>query len=150
MDELRLRPAQASDAAAITRCVEAAYSPYIERIGEPPGPMLDDYLQVVRDHRVFVVEGGGRIAGAMVLIEKGGTILLDNVAVLPSRQGEGVGRRLMLHAEAEARRLGYESIDLYTHELMTENFALYTRNGYVEVERRTERGFPRIYMRKLL
>ena len=33
---------------------------------------------------------------------------------------------------------------------MTENFALYARNGYKEVERRTERGFPRIYMRKRL
>ncbi len=150
MDELRLRPARASDAPAIARCVEAAYSPYIERIGEPPGPMLDDYRQVVRDHRVFVVEGAGEIAGAIVLIEKQGTILLDNVAVLPSRQGEGLGRCLMLHAEAEARRLGYESIDLYTHELMRENFALYARNGYEEVERRTERGFPRIYMRKRL
>ena len=150
MDELRLRPARASDAPAIARCVEAAYSPYIERIGEPPGPMLDDYRQVVRDHRVFVVEGGGEIAGAIVLIEKRETILLDNVAVLPSRHGEGIGRRLMLHAEAEARRLGYESIDLYTHQLMTENFALYARNGYEEIERRTERGFPRIYMRKRL
>ena len=150
MDELQLRPATAADAPAIARCVEAAYSRYIERIGEPPGPMLDDYRQVVRDHRVFVAEGGGEIAGAVVLIEKGGTILLDNVAVLPSRQGEGVGRRLMLRAEGEARRLGYETIDLYTHELMTENFALYARNGYEEVERRTERGFPRIYMRKRL
>ena len=150
MDGLRPRPATAADAAAIARCVEAAYSPYIERIGEPPGPMLDDYTQVVRDRQVFVVESGGEIAGAVVLIEERGIILLDNVAVLPSRQGEGIGHRLMLLAEEEARRLGYESIDLYTHELMTENFALYARNGYEEVERRTERGFPRIYMRKRL
>lgn len=150
MDELQLRPATAADAPAIARCVEAAYSHYIERIGEPPGPMLDDYPQVVRDHRVFVVESGGEIAGAIVLVEERGGILLDNVAVLPSRQGEGIGRRLMLLAEEEARRLGYNCIDLYTHELMTENFALYARNGYVEVERRTEKGFPRIYMRKRL
>ncbi len=150
MDELQLRPATAADAPAIARCVEAAYSHYIERIGEPPGPMLDDYPQVVRDHRVFVVESGGEIAGAIVLIEDRGTMLLDNVAVLPSRQGEGIGRRLMLLAEEEARRLGYNCIDLYTHELMTENFALYARNGYEEIERRTEKGFPRIYMRKRL
>lgn len=150
MDELQLRPATAADAPAIARCVEAAYSHYIERIGEPPGPMLDDYPQVVRDYRVFVVESGGEIAGAIVLIEERGTMLLDNVAVLPSRQGEGIGRRLMLLAEEEARRLGYNCIDLYTHELMTENFALYARNGYEEVERRIEKGFPRIYMRKRL
>ena len=150
MDRLRPRPATAADAAAIARCVEAAYSPYIERIGEPPGPMLDDYSETVRNHRVFVIESGGEIAGAIVLIEERGTILLDNVAVRPDRQGEGIGRRLMLFAEAEARRLGYGAIDLYTHELMTENFALYARNGYDEVERRTEKGFPRIYMRKRL
>ena len=149
-DGHRLRPATAADAAAIARCVEAAYSPYIERIGEPPGPMLDDYTETVRNHRVFVIETGGEIAGAIVLIEERGTILLDNVAVRPERQGEGIGRRLMLLAEAEARRLGYGAIDLYTHELMTENFALYARNGYEEVERRTEKGFPRIYMRKRL
>ena len=107
MDDLRPRPAAAADAAAVARCVEAAYSPYVERIGERPGPMLDHYPQVVRDHRVFVVESGGEIAGAIVLIEERGTVLLDNVAVLPSRQGEGIGRRLMLLAEEEARRLGY-------------------------------------------
>lgn len=149
-DEHRLRPATVSDVTAIKRCVHEAYAQYVERIGEPPGPMLDDYRQVVRDRRVFVIESSGEIAGAVVLIEERGTMLLDNIAVLPSRQGEGIGRRLMLLAEEEARRLGYESIDLYTHELMTENFALYARNGYEEVERRTERGFPRIYMRKRL
>ena len=150
MNGLHPRPATAADAAAIARCVEAAYSPYIERIGEPPGPMLDDYTETVRNHRAFVIESGGEIVGVVVLIEERGTVLLDNVAVLPSQQGKGVGRRLMLLAEEEARRLGYGSIDLYTHELMTENFALYARNGYEEVERRTEKGFPRIYMRRRL
>ena len=112
--------------------------------------MLDDYAETIRNHRVFVIDSGGEIVGAIVLIEERGTILLDNVAVLPSRQAEGIGRRLMLLAEEEARRLGYGSIDLYTHEMMTENFALYARNGYEEVERRTEKGFPRIYMCKRL
>ena len=56
----------------------------------------------------------------------------------------------MEHAESEARRLGYGHLDLYTHERMTENIAMYERIGYVEVDRRTERGFPRVYMRKRL
>ena len=142
------RRAGTEDAAGIAACVRAAYSPYIERIGQPPGPMLDDYDQVVRDHRAFVIEEDSEILGALVLIEKDGGLLLDNVAVLPSRHGEGVGRRLLEHAESEARRLGYGHLDLYTHERMTENIAMYERIGYVEVDRRTERGFPRVYMRK--
>ena len=112
--------------------------------------MLDDYDRVVRDHRAYVVEEGGEVVGALVLIEKDGGLLLDNVAVLPSRLGEGIGRRLMEHAESEARRLGYGHLDLYTHERMTENTAMYERIGYVEVDRRTEHGLPRVYMRKRL
>jgi len=32
-----LRPAQAADVDGIKACVDAAYSPYIERIGRKPG-----------------------------------------------------------------------------------------------------------------
>ena len=145
-----LRPATAADAAGIAECVRASYSPYVERIGKRPGPMLDDYDQVVRDHRAYVMDDGGEIVGALVLIDKEDGILLDNVAVLPSRQGEGIGRRLVEHAESEARRLGHRHLDLYTHQQMTENIAMYARSGYEEIDRRTERGFPRVYMRKRL
>ena len=145
-----LRSALASDAAGIAECVREAYSPYIERIGKPPGPMLANYDEIVRDHRAFVVDDSEEIIGVLVLVEEESGLLLDNVAVRPSRQGEGIGRRLMEHAEAEGRRLGYAHLDLYTHQRMTENIAHYARRGYVETERRVERGYPRVYMRKRL
>ena len=144
------RPATASDATGISECVRTAYSHYIERIGTSPGPMLDDYERVVRDHRAYVIEDRGEIIGALVLMDKENGLLFDNIAVLPSRQGEGIGRRLIEHAESEARRLGHRHLDLYTHQRMTENIAMYTRCGYEEIDRRTERGFPRVYMRKHL
>ena len=150
MTALGPRPATATDAPGIAACVRAAYSHYIERIGTAPGPMLDDYAQVVRDHRAYVIDDRGEIVGALVLMDKENGILLDNVAVQPQRQGEGIGRRLIEHAESEARRLGHRHLDLYTHQQMTENIAMYGRIGYEEVERRTERGFPRVYMRKRL
>ena len=112
--------------------------------------MLDDYGQVIRNQRAYVIEDGGRIVGALVLEDTDDGILLDNVAVLPSRQGEGIGRRLVEHAESEARRLGHDHLDLYTHERMTGNIAMYARYGYEEFDRRTENGFPRVYMRKRL
>ena len=144
------RPATDADAAAISECVQAAYQRYVEDIGRPPGPMLDDYGQVVRNHRAYVIEDGGRIVGALVLKDTDDGILLDNVAVLPSRQGEGIGRRLVEHAESEARRLGHDHLDLYTHERMAGNIVMYARYGYEEFDRRTENGFPRVYMRKRL
>ena len=57
---------------------------------------------------------------------------------------------LLVHAELEARYRSYTSLYLYTHEKMAENIALYARVGYVEVERREEDGFRRVFMRKAL
>ena len=73
-----------------------------------------------------------------------------NVAVHPARQKSGVGSSLLEFAEAEARRLGYDSIHLSTNEKMTENQALYARIGYSEYDRRVEDGYGRVFMRKPL
>jgi GNAT superfamily N-acetyltransferase len=145
----KIRPAVKDDASAIAACVHAAYSPYIERMGQPPGPMLDNYAEVIARHAVFVAEDGA-MQGILVLIEEDGGILLDNIAVAPAAQGTGVGRALLEFAEAEARRRGYGAITLYTHELMVENIALYQKIGYRETGRRHEKGFARVYMRKPL
>jgi hypothetical protein len=41
------------------------------------------------------------------------------------------------NAEAEARRIGFDSIYLYTHEKMTENLVIYLRIEYVSDPRAT-------------
>jgi GNAT superfamily N-acetyltransferase len=147
---LTVRAAEPSDAAAFASCVEAAYRHYIARMGKPPGPMLDDYAKVIREHLAFVAENDGVIAGILVLVRTQSGMLLDNVAVHPKHQGKGCGRRLLEHAESEARSRGHAHLDLYTHESMTENIEMYRRIGYVETERKSERGFSRVYMRKAL
>ena len=144
------RPASEADAPAIAACVNAAYRHYVERIGKPPGPMTEEYAKVIRERRVTVAESHGKAAGVLVLTVTDEGFLLENVAVDPSERGKGLGRTLLELAEAEARRAGFGSIYLYTHEKMTENLALYAKIGYVEYDRRTEKGFARVYMRKSL
>ena len=148
--EETLSPALANDAAGVADLVEAAYAPYIARIGTKPGPMLDDYSDIIARHIVHVARAEGSIMGVVVLIEGEDAILLDNIAVAPEAQGRGIGRRLMEFAEAEAVRRGYARLDLYTHEMMTENIEIYRRRGYVETDRRSELGFPRVYLAKEL
>jgi GNAT superfamily N-acetyltransferase len=149
-ERLNIRIAIAADAAAVEACVHAAYRHYIERIGRLPGPMLDDYAQVIRENQVHVAESGGELAGILVLQVAEEGFLLENIAVAPAFQGKGVGRVLLELAEAEARRQGFGSIYLYTHEKMTENQALYAKIGYLEFDRRVEQGLARVYMRKAL
>jgi ribosomal protein S18 acetylase RimI-like enzyme len=146
----QIRPATAADAVAVAKCVNAAYRHYVERIGKAPGPMLEDYSQVITERQVLVAERDEVVLGVLVLMITEEGFLLDNVAVDPLYQSAGVGRTLLGLAAAEARRQGHEAILLYTHAQMTENQELYARIGYVEYDRRTEKGFARVYMRKHL
>ena len=144
-----LRTARPEDRVAVEAIVIAAYSIYVERIGKPPGPMLDDYAGLIAAGAVRVLEDpDGAVAAILVLLPKPDHLLLDNIAVRPDRQGRGLGRRLIAFAESEARRRGYAELRLYTHETMTENIALYTRLGFRETGRGQEAGYNRVFMTK--
>ncbi len=145
------RPARPAEAETLHRIVNESYAHYIERMGKPPGPMLDDYARRIEDGQAWVLEIDGTIAGLVVLEDDGqGALLLDNIAVAPSAQGQGVGRRLIAFTESEAHRRGCQEVRLYTHVLMVENIALYTRLGFRETGRVSEKGFDRVYMAKSL
>lgn len=76
--------------------------------------------------------------------------MLESVAVLPEYKGRGIGKRLIKHVEVTAKQWGYDSVVLYTNEAMTENITMYPKIGYVEVGRRRESGFNRVFFRKQL
>jgi ribosomal protein S18 acetylase RimI-like enzyme len=145
-----LRPATAEDVPRLTELVHAAYGHYLERLGRPPRPMTDDYAEVVRNEDVTVAEDGGEIVGLIVLGTTEEGFLVDNVAVDPSHRGRGIGRALLEHAEDAARRAGFDSIYLFTHERMTENLELYAKIGYVEYARRRHDDALLVYLRKQL
>ena len=147
---MQLRRAGPEDVPSITACVCEAYVHYIERIGKRPGPMLEDFADTVSEHQVHVAVADGSVVGAIVLQVTDEGFYVDNVAVRPTAKGTGVGRSLLELAEAEARRQGYNSLYLATHELMVESRALYTRIGYVEYIHRVVNGYPRVFFRKAL
>jgi len=144
--------ATAADCAAVIACVHAAYVGYVERIGRRPAPMDANYAELIACHTVYVLRAppAKGLCGLIVLHVEAGGLFVENVAVDPAHQHQGFGRQLMALAEDRARGLGLPEIRLYTHERMTENIALYTRLGFAEVERRSEAGFARVFMRKLL
>lgn len=145
-----LRRAVAQDAAAVAVCVNSAYSPWIERIGRTPWPMLQDYAAIVAADHGIVAEQCGSVVGVLVLRETDEGFLLENVAVLPSLKGQGVGKALLVCAEQEALKLGHDSLYLFTHAKMLANIALYSKLGYVEYERRQQEGFVRVFLKKAL
>ena len=144
-----IRPALPADRGAIQQVVHDAYAFYIPRIGQPPGPMLDDYAARIAAAETWVLDDNG-VVGVLVLIDQPDHLLLDNIAVAPAHQGHGHGRRLLDFADAEARRRGYSRLRLYTHALMHENLALYGAQGWKEYARARQVGYDRVFMEKLL
>jgi GNAT superfamily N-acetyltransferase len=145
-----IRKASANDAETARDVVMAAYRHYLPVIGRPPAPMLDDYPARIAADQLWVLEDAGGIGGVLVLEDGPDCFMLDNIAVRPDRQGLGFGRKLLDFAEAEAARCGWDAVTLYTNALMIQNIAIYAARGYVEFDRRSEKGFQRVYMRKLL
>lgn len=58
-----------------------------------------------------------------------GVILLDNLAIRPECQKQGLRRRLLHYAEQRVLRRCSRKIRLYTNEAMTENIDYYKRAG---------------------
>jgi ribosomal protein S18 acetylase RimI-like enzyme len=146
-----IRPALPSDAPAATACTRAAYARYVGRIGREPAPMAADHAALIDLGAVWVAaEPGGRIVGVLVLKPRPPALMVESVAVLPERQGRGLGRALMAFAEEHARGAGLDAVELYTNERMTENLGLYPALGYEETGRGVEDGFARVFFRKRL
>lgn len=146
-----IRLANIGDIPAITCCAEQAYEKYVGRIGKKPMPMVQDFGKAVAEGVVWVIEADNAFAGYLIAYEKTpGSLHVENVAVPPEHQGKGLGKRLLAFAEDLARMRGLPQIDLYTNEKMTENLSVYPHLGFIEVDRREEHGFARIYYEKRL
>ena len=145
---MELRPATAADVRDIARITAAAYALYEPRIGRPPAPVLADHAALVAAGEVWVADAGEGPAGVLVVRPRGPALLLESVAVDPKRQGEGIGRLLIGHAERLAAEAGLEAVELYTNAAMTENLTLYPGLGYTETGRGREQGYDRVYFRK--
>jgi ribosomal protein S18 acetylase RimI-like enzyme len=149
-DEIQL--AQPADRAAVATCVRLAYSRYVARLGRKPAPMTADYASMIERRAVYLVRDPTTRSVRAVLVMMPGEdwMFIENVAVDPRHQGQGIGSRLLAFAEHQAADAGLREMRLYTNELMTENIAYYQRRGYEEVDRRMDHGFRRVFMRKLL
>jgi uncharacterized protein len=145
-----VRRAAGGDLAAVQQVVQEAYGKYVERIGRRPVPMDSDYEALVAQERVWVADDGGQVVGILVLEEEVDHLLVENLAVAPSAQGRGIGRRLLDHADDQARSAGLTEVRLFTHEAMTENIAYYPRRGFRETHRETQDGRRRVFFTKVL
>jgi ribosomal protein S18 acetylase RimI-like enzyme len=111
--------------------------------------MLADYAARIASGSVYVIDCG-EVRALIVLKVRDDHLFIENIAVRPEYQRQGLGRRLMQFAERQAREQGLNELRLYVSELMPENLGFYRRLGFEIVDRHLVDGYHRAYMRKLL
>ena len=107
--------------------------------------MLDDYAQFIALERVWVAEIDATLAGLIVMWAEDDHWYVDNIAVDPQRQGQGIGCLLLDAAERSARVARRSEIRLYTNAAMTSNMEFYPKRGFVETHRAVQAGYRRVF-----
>lgn len=99
-------------------------------LADPSRPIVEEYLG---RGRCFIADREGLPVpvGVYVLLPtRPGTVELVNVAVAESEQGKGIGKRLVLHAVATAKTLGFRTIEVGTGSTGVVQLALYQKCGF--------------------
>ncbi|MEM8760673.1 MAG: GNAT family N-acetyltransferase [Pseudomonadota bacterium] len=137
---LPLRRATAEDMPALAALAVAAYGKYVERLGYEPPAMRPDFAAHIARGEVELLPGPAGPDAYLIHFAQADAWVIENLAVAPAAQGQGLGRALLAHGEATGRAAGHVRAILLTNIVMTENQALYTRLGWRETGRRPYKG----------
>ena len=145
-----MRQAVAADAAAVRALTREAYAKWVAVTGREPLPMRVDYVEALAKHRFDLLHEDGVLVALIETERHPDHLLIVNVAVAPTHQKRGLGRRLVAHAEALAQQESLGTVRLYTNARMVENIALYTSLGYA-IDREEPAGTSiQVHMSKAL
>jgi ribosomal protein S18 acetylase RimI-like enzyme len=91
-------------------------------------------LQALERDNVFVARVGGSVAGYVALRRAGEAMLVEQLLVAPHHEGEGIGHRLLAHAEGFAISAGAGSMQIVVEDDNDRALAFYRRSGFVPVD----------------
>jgi GNAT superfamily N-acetyltransferase len=141
-----MTPTLASDPAlwpAILALLHEAFA-YMEGRIDPPSSLRDLTPEALtRQAEVGEIWIIGAPVACMFLTPKPGALYVGKLAVAARHRGQGLARRLLVQAEAQARELGLPALELQTRVELVENQASFLAMGFQEVGRTAHQGFDR-------
>ncbi|OXE36401.1 MAG: GNAT family N-acetyltransferase [Phenylobacterium zucineum] len=148
---VEIRQATAADISAIAALTRSAYAKWVPVLGREPLPMTADYEAAFTRHQFDLAVADGKLVGLIETVPVEGALLIENLAIAPDFQRQGLGSQLMDHAHQLALDQGLVRLTLYTNRRFTGNVELYQRLGFVITgEEALPDGSVRIDMRKAL
>ena len=142
-----IRQFQPGDAAAFRRLNEEWITRFF-RIEPKEEPILGDPQATILDPggRILFATAGERCIGCCALIRKSDKEFeVAKMAVEPSYQGAGIGRRLLHAAIEEGRNAGAQRLYLETNHVLTPAIRLYESMGFNPID--ADRIIPSPYVR---
>lgn len=129
--EIRIRQAKVADVQEITALVNLAFR--VERFFVDGDRIDTERIRALMEKGTFLLaEDAAALAGCVYVELRGERGYFGLLAVEPSRQRCGLGRRLALEAEQYARAGGCLVMDIMTVNVRTELPPIYHKMGYVE------------------
>lgn len=97
-------------------------------LADPSQPMVESYIN---RGQCYVAESDGNVVAVYVLLPtRPETVELVNIAVSESLHGQGLGKRMVMHAIDTARQQGYRTIEIGTGNSGVVQLALYQKCGF--------------------
>ncbi|RIX51666.1 GNAT family N-acetyltransferase [Paenibacillus nanensis] len=95
---------------------------------DPSQELVEEYIG---RGECYIAEENGRVIGEYVLIRtRPDTVELVNIAVAADKQGQGMGKKLVLHAIEQAKLQGFKTIEVGTGNSGVTQLALYQKCGF--------------------
>jgi ribosomal protein S18 acetylase RimI-like enzyme len=99
--------------------------------GAEPGWDDARAVSALEHDTLFVARVDESVAGYVALRPVGDAVRIDQLFVAPHHAGEGVGRRLLAHAEGYAISTGADALEIVVEEDNERAAAFYRRSGFV-------------------
>ncbi|MGB7265576.1 MAG: GNAT family N-acetyltransferase [Terracidiphilus sp.] len=131
-----IRPFQPGDQAAFQRLNEAWIGRYF-RIEPKDEQTLTDPQRTILDKggKILLAVAGNECVGCCALLRMSdGEYEVAKMAVAPSHQGAGVGRRLLEATIEEGRNAGARRLYLETNHVLTSAIRLYESAGFSHLD----------------
>lgn len=130
-ERMNFRLADPGDAESITQVVNAAFR--VERfLIDRDRVNAEKVRTMLRQGNFLLAKDAGRLIGCVYVEIRGERAYFGLLAVDPSRQKEGLGRRLIAAAEDYGRTAGCRVMDIRVVNLREELPPFYRRLGYQE------------------
>ncbi len=148
-------PATPDQLAAVDALMRQAFTPYVRALGREIAPGSYDWFgEAIAQGDIFVALEGAEIVGTIATRRGDRDMNLEQIAVSPTRQKQGIASWMIGQIEPIARGRGCRTMSLNTAEMMVDRVRLYSRHGF----KITRRGLPdhgkdahmRVYMTKTL